>query len=1368
MGELSMKTIKELIAVLFISSNFVVHAQTEAAAQAEAPDSMVRIAAEARGLSQVSPAELPCSGTFWVQNVGALLPYPSPFYLDSTNLPVFSLGGSGQFLVDATGGVLPQPTSWQAQHGITTATLLDRQGNAVLDLIGQVQAARQAGELAMAASPVRVAHEQTVAVEQAWLADEGALTGLMAARGLSGLLSLGCTCSCTCATGGQVYFTNASATITTNEGMVVSFGVAGGTNGVVYGIFTTTNLANPQWKWVENVYTCSSVYLTNQPAGTAFYALGAVSPTMIVPWGDNASGQSVIPLELTNAVAVAGGDDYSGTLGFSIALRSDGRVVAWGDGSHGQTNVPATLSNAVAIAANVYHGLALRFDGTVTNWGSWQTVDTNNNNIYPAVSVPSGLTNVIGIAAGVEHDLALHCDGSVTAWGYYTDDSWVLVPTNLPPAKAVAAGWYHSVALLTNGTVTVWGYNWNDIIFGGLGITNVPAGLSNVTAIVSGAFHTLALKADGTVTAWGATSFFNEGQSTVPAGLSNVVEIAAGLYYSMALKSDGTVVMWGNGLSLPGYQLNQLTGIGAGWRHALAIRSRPLTPIIVTQPVSQIVLPGTNVTFSVQALVLAGTTYQWQIGGVNIPGATNANLTLTNVTIAAQGIYSAILSNNDGSTTSSNATLTIVTPPVITAFTLLTNYVVIYPNLLTFSVTVTAPGQSAGFPVHYQWQLNGTDLPSASATFSNYNSVGFASGIYTVIITNAAGSTNISWQVLLLVPSALVAWGADTFGQTNVSYQPSVASNFTAIAAGEYHSIGVRDDGRVSAWGSNAGGQTNVPASLSNVAAVAAGAAHNLALKADGTVIAWGRNDFNQTNVPSAATNILAISAGGQQSLALKKDGTVIQWGQTNAPVPAGLTNIIAIASGTNFHLALLSNTTVVVWGANDYGQTNLPANLSNVVAIAAGGSHALALADSGTVVAWGSLTNVPAGLSNVLTLAAGYAHSVALKNDGAVVAWGDNSAGQTNVPSNLPPVKLIAAGGAHTLAQPFSTRAQYPVDVTKDLLLIYNTNSTDSIWVKDYYLAHRPMISSANVLPIGCAPLESVKRADFTNTIRQPILNWLNANPTKRPQFWVIFLDIPSRINEWTNANDYHCIVGAPVDKSVSYELYSTMPNNPFVTHLNIHDTNGCRAYIDKLEYFGTNYSLGKVVISASAGGYGNTNYYFDECPQINGAAGLARSGVLGVTPSASIVYSNGNDFQTNLAVHITKGANVSGYFSYGAHSALGSIYPINTNWLSWYGNSGWWIIETIESFNGQWTNNCSDQGNVARWFSATAFGGTNYSFAPIGAVSHTDEPFSQNINDPFIYFGLWEARKNFAICAWNSRRTPFFQAVGDPFVCK
>lgn len=252
-----------------------------------------------------------------------------------------------------------------------------------------------------------------------------------------------------------------------------------------------------------------------------------------------------------------------------------------------------------------------------------------------------------------------------------------------------------------------------------------------------------------------------------------------------------------------------------------------------------------------------------------------------------------------------------------------------------------------------------------------------------------------------------------------------------AVAAGGSHSLALRSDGTVAAWGNNTAGAANVPTGLSNVVAVAGGGAHSLALKGDGTVVAWGNNASFQTNVPAGLSNAVAIAAGDLFSLALKSDGLVVGWGkntsfQTN--IPAGLSNVVAIAAGDVHGLALKSDGTVVAWGDNAYGQTNIPVGLSNVVAIAAGNYHNLALKSNGTVTAWGAGTTstgvpqsgqsiIPAGLSNAVAIAAGGYHSLAVKRDGTVAAWGYGLMGQTNVPVGLSNAVAIAAGDAHSLA---------------------------------------------------------------------------------------------------------------------------------------------------------------------------------------------------------------------------------------------------------------------------------------------------------------------------------------------------------------
>ncbi len=703
----------------------------------------------------------------------------------------------------------------------------------------------------------------------------------------------------------------------------------------------------------------------------------------VVAWGDNSCGQTDVPATLTNVVAIAAGGYHS------LALGADGTVFAWGNNLSRQTDVPAGLTNVVAIAAGGDHSLALVSNGRVVAWGY---------NGWGQTNVPADLTNVVAIAAGGNLSLALKRDGTVVGWGenYYGQAT---VPAGLTNVVAIAAGWIHSLALKGDGTVVAWGYN-------DCGQTDVPAALTNVVAIAAGDVCSLALKGDGTIVVWGNTS---GGQS--PAPLTNVVAIAAGSC-CLALKADGTVAdrdgcRWGPGDIPAG--LRQVVAIAGGSQHGLALVAANAAPVITVPPASRSVLEGTPVVLQVMAVGRPPFAYQWQFNGTDLLGATNACLVLSQTQLADAGRYRVRVSNAEGSTSSREAVLQVFQgPPVL---------------LLSPTDQTSYPGGTVRFqvrvegsrPLSYQWLFEGAPLPGATAEELVLANLSLSqAGRYLVVVSNAWGALTSAPVVLRLPP--LLAWG--WYYVPNII--PAGLTNVVAIAAGWSHSLALKRDGAVVAWGYNSSGQTTVPAGLTNVVAIASGDNHSLALKGDGTVIAWGYNYYGQATVPAALTNVVAIAGGGVHSLALKADGTVIAWGANGdgrTTVPAGLTNVAAIAGGWDHSLALKGDGTVVAWGGNSYGQATVPAGLTNVVAIAAGEYFSLALKTDGTVVLWGyNCSQPPAGLTKVVAIVAGYGHCLALKADGTVVAWGDGDGEETNVPTDLAQVVAIAAGGEQSL----------------------------------------------------------------------------------------------------------------------------------------------------------------------------------------------------------------------------------------------------------------------------------------------------------------------------------------------------------------
>ena len=456
----------------------------------------------------------------------------------------------------------------------------------------------------------------------------------------------------------------------------------------------------------------------------------------VLVWGGNTYGQTNVAPDLTNVMAVASGSAYC------LALRTNGAVVGWGYNVHREATPPLGLTNVVTISAATYHAMALKSDGTVVAWG--------DNDGY-ATNVPAGLTNVVSIAAGgyngnEDFSLAVKSDGSVVGWGGYAFGGAQNIPAGLTNVVTISAGISEAVALKKDGTVIAWTYLGNSY-----GQTNLPNGLSNVVAIAAGGFHTLALKNDGTCVAWGANG---SGQTNIPTGLSNVVAIASGPHgsivspdnggYCMALKNDGTLVIWGSVTNQP--VTNNVICLAAGWLQTMVITNNG-APAITVQPWSQKNYAGYSSFMFANAVGVQPITYQWQLNGTNIDGATNLLLNLTNIQPTDGGSYILVASNNFGTSASAVANLTVVTniPP----FKVQPTNQTIFAG---FNASFSAAVDIGPIPNWFQWQFNGTNIIGATNSVLTMTNVQPSSqGNYAAIFSNNFGSIASSNAFLNIV-----------------------------------------------------------------------------------------------------------------------------------------------------------------------------------------------------------------------------------------------------------------------------------------------------------------------------------------------------------------------------------------------------------------------------------------------------------------------------------------------------------------------------------------------------------------------------------------------------------------------------------------
>ena len=338
-------------------------------------------------------------------------------------------------------------------------------------------------------------------------------------------------------------------------------------------------------------------------------------------------------------------------------------------------------------------------------------------------------------------------------------------------------------------------------------------------------------------------------------------------------------------------------------------------------------------------------------------------------------------------------------------------------------------------------------------------------------LINVQVAAGFEHSLALKADGSVWAWGQNDWGQLgrplNATTEPQVVQGLPRIkyiAAGFRHSVAIDLDGNVWAWGSNQYGQcgttTNYGSSkyvpskvdgINNVKKVSAGTHHTLALKTNGEVWAWGYNHYGELGVGDiyyrsypiqSQTNgtVIDISAGYFCSTAITENN-IYSWGRdvsgqfsrgitASSYTPVAATGITGpfkqIATGYDFTVVLKEDGTVWSAGYNGVGQFGngtqthsatftQATSISGVETIDAEGYFAIAIKNDKSVWAtggnWtgqlGTATRVHestyielVGEPKMNQISLGYEFSLGLGTDGKVLAWGSNGYGQVSVNS--------------------------------------------------------------------------------------------------------------------------------------------------------------------------------------------------------------------------------------------------------------------------------------------------------------------------------------------------------------------------------
>ena len=479
---------------------------------------------------------------------------------------------------------------------------------------------------------------------------------------------------------------------------------------------------------------------------------------------------------------------------WTVAVQSDGKIVAGGAFTNLDGQVAAMLGR-------------LNPDGSLDASFSLQY----NRNLSSVALQTDGkiLLSGLGAAAGLvsmTNLLRLNADGTL-------DTNFI----------AATVGGVYALGLQPDGRLLVGGHLTQ---IGGLNRTNFGRLINTDTAAQSLSFDgsTITWMRGGTSPEIPSATFEVSIDGTNWLGVGSGTRIPGG-WQLTGLSYASNINVRARGMVTGGY-LN-----GSSW----PVQTIAGPPIILTQPVSQIVLTGQVATFSVVAAGTEPLSYQWQQNGTNLPGASTASFVITNAGANNAGGYALVVSNSFGSLTSSVATL------VLAGLATASSFVANVPGG-TIQAIAIQPDRKV---------LVATADPFQPGHLARYNPDGSRDSAFYLTGNTAVNAIAIQEDLKILIGGNFNVFnGQPSAGLCRLNPDGTTDPAFTGGTGGQVFCLALQADGKIIVGGSftnvNGQAQTNLARLNSDgttdpsFTASVAGNVYCITIQQDGNILVGG------------------------------------------------------------------------------------------------------------------------------------------------------------------------------------------------------------------------------------------------------------------------------------------------------------------------------------------------------------------------------------------------------------------------------------------------------------------------------------------------------------------------------------------------